>query len=229
VRPFIALIFLFSILACSSKPNTIPDNTAGGAVLGSGIGAGAGMVVGHQIGHIGPGAAVGAGIGLISGALTGYSQDRLESNQAEMSGELSRLKAQTNSNRTKLKELQAEYDLSSYTELPLELYQVFFEDNATSINEGALHQLEKLADVIKRSRAAIRVEVSGHSDESGSDKYNQELSELRARNVATYLKSRGVSAHAFDIIGFGSNKPVASNKTAEGRQLNRRVEVRISR
>ena len=228
-RFFFVCVLVLLVSACSPKPNDNLDQTKVGAITGSGIGAGAGMVIGNQIGSIGGGAAVGAGIGFISGAMTGYGQDQIETTQYKMTEDLKKLKATTSANRKNLKELQAQYDYSTFTEVPFEVYQVFFDDNATSINEGALVQLEKLAEVIKRSRAAIRVEVSGHSDESGSETYNKQLSEERAKNVATYLKSRGVSAHSFEIAGFGSTKPIATNKTEQGKQLNRRVEVRISR
>ena len=71
------------------------------------------------------------------------------------------------------------------------------------------------------------VEVAGHTDSSGSDQYNQQLSQRRAESVATYLTSRKVKADRFIVIGAGEAYPVATNDTPGGRQLNRRVEITI--
>lgn len=72
-----------------------------------------------------------------------------------------------------------------------------------------------------------RLQVEGHTDSIGADAYNQGLSERRARAVRDYLVSRGVSGSRITAAGFGESRPIASNDTAEGRFLNRRVEVRF--
>jgi outer membrane protein OmpA-like peptidoglycan-associated protein len=71
------------------------------------------------------------------------------------------------------------------------------------------------------------VEVAGHTDSTGSDDYNQALSERRAASVAAYLTSRGVTSERLMAVGGGEKYPVASNDTPAGRQLNRRVEITI--
>lgn len=224
---FVTLLCLCN--ACQPKPNTTLDQTASGSILGAGIGAGAGMVIGNQISHIGPGAAVGAGFGLLAGALTGVGQDQLESTQSEMKGELASLKAQTAYNRENLAAIQDSYDNSASAEIPLQPHQVFFDDNATNLKSGAISELEQIGENIKLSRAAVKIEIVGHTDESGSSSYNMELAEARARNVASYLQARGVSADKIQIKSQGSSKPIATNSTAEGRQLNRRVDIRITK
>lgn len=71
------------------------------------------------------------------------------------------------------------------------------------------------------------VEIAGHTDNTGQAEYNQKLSERRAHSVAAYLVSRKVNANRLIEVGGGENYPIASNDTAAGRQLNRRVEITI--
>ena len=71
------------------------------------------------------------------------------------------------------------------------------------------------------------VDVYGHTDSVGSDAYNQDLSERRARSVADYLATHGVREARLGIRGFGETQPVASNETDAGRAANRRVEIKI--
>jgi outer membrane protein OmpA-like peptidoglycan-associated protein len=72
-----------------------------------------------------------------------------------------------------------------------------------------------------------RVSVEGHTDSSGSDAYNQSLSERRAASVKDYLVGKGVEGGRLTTAGYGESQPVADNATAEGRQLNRRVELKV--
>jgi len=81
---------------------------------------------------------------------------------------------------------------------------------------------------ILAAHPALRLEIEGHTDSVGSDALNQTLSQKRADAVLAYLIQQGVPAAAASAAGFGKNRPVASNETAEGRQLNRRVELVVS-
>ena len=74
-----------------------------------------------------------------------------------------------------------------------------------------------------------RVVLSGHTDSVGAEAYNQKLSEKRANAVAKALEELGVSADKITAVGYGELKPVASNKTKEGRAENRRVEARFNK
>ena len=69
------------------------------------------------------------------------------------------------------------------------------------------------------------VEVAGHTDSTGSEQYNQSLSERRAATVAQYLEAKGVATQRILTVGMGESRPVADNGTPEGRQANRRVEI----
>src|SRR5689334_16093586 len=86
---------------------------------------------------------------------------------------------------------------------------------------------QKVDEVVRELKAnpAIRVLVEGHTDSIGSEAYNQKLSERRAMAVADYMESQGVEASRVTTKGWGKTKPVASNKTKEGRAQNRRVEI----
>ena len=75
------------------------------------------------------------------------------------------------------------------------------------------------------ANASIRVQVGGHTDNTGSAAVNRRLSAARANAVRDYLISKGVAADRLTAVGFGPRKPVASNRTAEGRAQNRRVEL----
>ncbi|MCA1793773.1 MAG: OmpA family protein, partial [Desulfobacteraceae bacterium] len=84
--------------------------------------------------------------------------------------------------------------------------------------------LDQIADVLK-THPQINVKVQGHTDSIGSKAYNDDLSIKRAQAVKTYLMNKGVQEERLSVEGFGFSKPVAPNDTAEGRALNRRVEL----
>jgi OOP family OmpA-OmpF porin len=86
--------------------------------------------------------------------------------------------------------------------------------------------LDEAVDTLKRN-PEIKVEVDGHTDSKGTDAYNQKLSERRAKGVYDYLIAHGVSdSQITGSKGFGESQPIATNDTAEGRQQNRRVELK---
>jgi OOP family OmpA-OmpF porin len=87
--------------------------------------------------------------------------------------------------------------------------------------------LDEAIDTLKRN-PSIRVEVDGHTDSKGTDAYNQKLSERRAKGVYDYLTAHGVEAARLDgPKGFGESQPIDTNDTAEGRQRNRRTELKV--
>ena len=83
--------------------------------------------------------------------------------------------------------------------------------------------LNELVRVMKGNRG-LKLEVRGHTDSTGDDKYNQRLSERRANTVVTYLVKHGISPERLRSKGFGEKKPVADNASEEGRRKNRRTE-----
>jgi outer membrane protein OmpA-like peptidoglycan-associated protein len=102
--------------------------------------------------------------------------------------------------------------------------QTAFETNSTDIKPGFHSTMDKLADVVVRyNKTALT--VVGHTDDVGTNAYNQKLSEQRALSVARYLESKRVDSMRLAISGKGETQPAASNSTETGRQANRRVEI----
>jgi OOP family OmpA-OmpF porin len=92
--------------------------------------------------------------------------------------------------------------------------------NARAILDGVASELS--------AHPQVTIELSGHTDSDGKKAHNQRLSEQRAVSVKTYLAGKGVAAERMSTVGYGDTHPVASNDTAEGKELNRRVELRIT-
>ena len=103
---------------------------------------------------------------------------------------------------------------------------ITFSTNSSNINTNFIGVLNSITLVLEEYNKTLIV-VSGHTDSSGSDQHNQKLSEERANAVANYLKGQKIISDRLDIVGFGETQPVANNQTVEGRELNRRVEIKL--
>ena len=224
---FAAIIFcLFSTLALSCHPVPGPDKSFTGAVLGAGWGAGAGAVVGNQIDNTGAGAGLGAAFGATSGLLTGVGLDLSEGTELEHQRNMDALRIQLASNQRAISSMQAQLDdrdrklgAGDFSE------EVYFDSGKASIRLGAAKKIQRFADKLKSNPYVGRIELHGHADEMGDESKNQRLSEARARSVASFLANYGVSLDKISVEFHGATKPLASNKVAAGRQLNRRVEI----
>lgn len=106
------------------------------------------------------------------------------------------------------------------------LNNIIFATNSHELDERSLEELNVWADFIKGSKE-ITVEISGHTDNVGDAGYNKKLSEKRAAAVVKYLQGRGVDAGIMNVVGYGEERPVDDNSTVEGRERNRRVEIRL--
>lgn len=111
--------------------------------------------------------------------------------------------------------------------LVVNLSDVTFASGQAALQPGAREKLARVSGILS-AHPALRLEIEGHTDSVGSDTLNQSLSDRRAESVRTYLVQQGVPTAAVTAVGFGKARPVASNDTAEGRQLNRRVELVVS-
>lgn len=100
---------------------------------------------------------------------------------------------------------------------------VTFEYNKAYLRKSSLPILNRLLDIMVKN-PGLKLEIRGHTDSKGNDKYNQKLSERRADAVSEFMIKNGISPERLRSIGFGETKPVASNDTEEGRQKNRRTE-----
>ncbi len=114
--------------------------------------------------------------------------------------------------------------LSGEKAIPLE--NIFFEYDKHNLKKESYSELNRLADFLNKHKD-VQIEISGHSDNKGSENYNLELSLRRAKAVADYIVQKGFPKNAIITKGYGSKNPVADNNSAEGRAKNRRVEFKI--
>lgn len=106
----------------------------------------------------------------------------------------------------------------------LTLGDVLFTINESTLNDGAMVKMDRIADFMKRYNDKT-ITIEGHTDNTGNDDYNQELSMNRAASVMRALNNRNVSSARISTRGMGETLPIASNDHAAGRQQNRRVEI----
>ncbi len=111
--------------------------------------------------------------------------------------------------------------------LIVNMSDVLFDTGKYTLKPGAREKLAKIAGIVL-AHSGLKLQVEGHTDSVGGEEYNQRLSEERANSVRNYLMSQGVPPDAITARGFGKTQPIASNDTAVGRQLNRRVEMVVS-
>ena len=141
--------------------------------------------------------------------------------------------AQAEQEKTQLRE-QLRQQLNTILEtretargLIVNMSDVLFDTGKYTLKPGAREKLAKIAGIIL-SHPGLRLTVEGHTDSVGGDDFNQRLSEQRANSVREYLVAQSVSADSITASGFGKTRPISSNDTASGRQLNRRVELVVS-
>ncbi len=171
------------------------------------------------------------------------AQARTDAERAQARAEIARLEAEHT--RVENEQLKQERDeamqrlqvsLSAILQtrreargLIVSLSDVLFDFDKATLKPGAKEKLSKLAGVLLAYPGNVRMEIEGHTDAIGSDEYNQKLSESRAMSVRDYLTQAGVPADTITAVrGFGKTRPVASNDTEAGRQMNRRVEIIIN-
>jgi len=107
------------------------------------------------------------------------------------------------------------------------LNNIFFASDSHDLLPESMAELNRLI-IFMQENQAVAVEISGHTDSTGSALHNQELSGKRAGAVVSYLREKGIDAERLIPVGYGDRKPVAENKTEEGRALNRRTELKIT-
>ena len=104
---------------------------------------------------------------------------------------------------------------------------VTFATNSTDIQSNFYGVLDSVSLVLKEYEKTV-IEVAGHTDNRGSDAYNQSLSERRAVSVGQYLGSQGIQQMRLITVGYGESRPIADNASSAGRQQNRRVELTLA-
>jgi outer membrane protein OmpA-like peptidoglycan-associated protein len=189
-------------IGCSSL-----NNSERGVLIGAAGGAAAGAAIGKAAGSTAKGAIIGAAVGGTAGALIGRRMDK----QAE--------------------ELRAEIPNAKIERVGEGLLVTFdsgllFDFDSDVVKGAAQANLTELAQSLKQYPESDLL-IVGHTDATGSDSYNQGLSERRARSARTYLVSQGVATDRVETRGLGESEPVADNASTAGQAQNRRVEVAI--
>ena len=209
----VAVSMAFAGCADLQRPSGRPlESMETGILVGAGVGAVVGAVAYHQ--NRSKGALIGAVGGGLAGAAVGSYMDSqkrdLEKNlgQEIQSGE-ARVEKMPND--------VVRITMTSHTA---------FDTDSVNIKPAFHSTMDKLADVVVRY-GKTTLTIVGHTDNVGSNQYNQKLSERRALSVAQYFESRRVSPLRLATLGKGEGAPVASNNTESGRSANRRVEIYV--
>jgi outer membrane protein OmpA-like peptidoglycan-associated protein len=105
-------------------------------------------------------------------------------------------------------------------------FYIFFEQNSNELSPKSIEKLDRIYNILTNNSDA-KLTLNGYSDSSGAPSYNQMVSEVRASSVKSYLSGKGINPSRIMALGHGAKKSLASNKSAEGRRLNRRVEIEL--
>lgn len=209
----LGVIALSAITACTTLDPYTREEKTSNAAKGAGIGAAAGVVVGLITGDDSSErkkrALILGGLGALGGAGVGSYMD-----QQEM-----KLRQRLEGSGVSVTRIGDNITLN----MP---GNITFAVDRAEISAGFYDVLDSVALVINEFNKTY-VEVAGHTDSSGSNAYNQTLSEQRAGSVAAYLQSRQVLPERLIVVGAGETRPIATNETQQGRQLNRRVEITL--
>lgn len=210
--PLIACLFAATAMtACTTTDpytgQTVRSNTRTGALIGAAVGAGLGYLSNDKSEQGRKNALLGAGIGALAGAGVGSYMDK---QQAELRREL----AGTGVTVTRQGD-------NIVLNMPSD---VTFAVDQSDVQPQFFAVLNDVAATLNQYPQTL-IDVVGHADATGSDAYNQALSERRAASVAQYLVGRQVLPARLFVAGQGERQPIASNDTVEGRSQNRRVEI----
>ena len=195
----------FAIIAAGC--NTM-NRTQKGAVIGAAGGGTIGAVAGRALGNTAMGAIIGAAVGGAAGAVIGRKMDK----QAE---EMEKVLGDAEVKRV------GEGIVIEFKD------KILFGFDQSTLGATAQGSLNKLTDVLKRY-PDTNIEVIGHTDDKGTDNYNQRLSERRAVSVANYLRSNGIASSRVVTKGMGESDPKVANDSDANRAENRRVEFVIT-
>ena len=196
------------IAGCYTMDPYTGEKKVSDTTKGAGIGALGGAAVGALAGG-GKGALIGAGVGALAGGAVGNYMDRQEA----------KLRAQLQGTGVSVSRDGDNINLV----MP---GSITFATGSADLNPSFFGVLDSVAVVLKEYDKTT-IDVSGHTDSTGSAQKNGTLSEQRASTVAQYLRTKGVADQRIAANGYGSTRPVANNDSAEGRQKNRRVELTL--
>ncbi len=178
-----------------------------GALIGAAAGAVVGLVSGDDAVERRQRALIGAGVGALAGGSIGYYMDRQEA----------KLRAELEGTGVSVTRIGDNITLN----MP---GNITFATNSSDVSPAFYDVLNSVGKVLNEFDKTV-VEVAGHTDSTGTDVYNQGLSERRAGSVAQYLQAQKINPQRIITVGMGESRPIADNSTSEGRQANRRVEI----
>lgn len=207
---FIIAVTAVGVAACATNGAPMTDAQRG-AIIGAATGA---VVGGIAAKNKKKGVLLGAVGGGLAGTAVGAYMDKQKQDLERVLG------PERNNGAIQVDKLSGDILRVTMTD------QTAFEFDSAQIKPGFNSTMNKIADVVNRY-GKTHLTIVGHTDNVGTDTYNQSLSERRARAVSQYFGSHGVIPERLDAEGRGEKAPRASNSTAEGRRLNRRVEVYI--
>jgi len=201
----VALIIAFAAVSMTGCANM--SRQGKGTAIGAGAGAALGGLIGSKSGNTAVGAIIGAAVGGAAGAYIGHYMDE---QAAEIERDLDGATVERVGEGIKIT-----FDSG-----------LLFAVDKSDLQPAAAQNLDNLA-VILQKYPDTHILLEGHTDSTGSEEHNMTLSRNRANSVANHLAGVGVDATRFTIMAYGETQPVADNTTAEGRRLNRRVELAI--
>lgn len=202
-RP-VAVVLVLGLMQLGCASDGSLSRTQKGAMIGGASGAAVGGLIGSKKDKTAKGAVIGGIAGAVLGGVVGQYMDK-QARELEQVAETERV---DDGIIVTMKD------------------KILFDFNSAELKSGSRAALQKMADVFKKYDKTDMT-VTGHTDNVGAASYNLQLSERRAKAVADYLVSLGVSRERMRIMGFGFERPVAGNDSAEGRSQNRRVEIHI--
>lgn len=191
------------------------SRTQKGVAIGAGTGAAVGAGLGQLIGGDTEGTLIGAGIGAaLGGTAGGFFANYMEKQETAMRQQLAGVEGAS---------IQRDAEVLAVTFKS----DVLFDVNSYAVKPGGLDELQRVAGVLN-NYPQTNIQIAGHTDSTGTEAYNQQLSQRRAEAVKNQLVGYGVAPMRLTTIGFGESKPIASNATEGGRQINRRVAITIT-
>jgi outer membrane protein OmpA-like peptidoglycan-associated protein len=210
------LIFFFA-LAMTFATGCNTSKAAKGGAIGGTVGGVVGGAIGKNNGSGTKGAIIGAVIGGATGAVIGDYMDKQAEEIEQIEGaDVAKVTTETEDGETVTSGYTVTFDSG-----------VLFDFGKYSLTDASRIELQKMAEVFKKY-PDTDIEIDGHTDNIGSDRSNQRLSEQRAGSVADYLADLGIDRSRMITQGFGETRPVETNDTDAGRAANRRVEVVIT-